>query len=166
MSRLLVTLPLALLAAAACASGPSAESESRPVRFAGMEQPVKPGDCPEARRRAAENPGLDVDRNPAPVAMKPPVLGRGQVPPNVIGAKGAVIKADVIVDTLGRADLKTFKIVESSHPWLSAHVRNGISKWRFSPAELAGCKVARVYHFSATAPGAQSKQPAKSKKDG
>jgi hypothetical protein len=149
--------------AAACASGPSAELDSRPVRVAGMAQPLKAGDCPEARRRAAENPGLDVDRNPLPVAMKPPVLGRGQVPPNVIGSKGAVIKADVIVDTLGRADMTTFKVVESSHPWLSAHVKNGISKWRFSPAELAGCKVPRVYRFSATSPAPKSAQPARKK---
>jgi hypothetical protein len=163
MPRLITVLPLALLASTACASAPSAEPDSRPVRVAGMVQPVKAGDCPEARRRAAENPGLEVDRNPAPIAMKPPVLGRGQVPPNVIGPKGAVIKADVIIDTLGRADMTTFKIVESSHPWLAAHVRNGISKWKFSPAELAGCKVARVYHFSAAAPGAKTKQPAKAK---
>jgi hypothetical protein len=121
-----------------------------------MVQPVKPGDCPEARRRAAENPSLDVDRNPAPVAMKPPVLQPGQIPPGVITAKGAVIKADVIIDTLGRAEMKTFKVVESSHPWLSAHVRTGISKWKFTPAELAGCKVPRVYHFSATSPAARN----------
>ena len=30
-----------------------------------------------------------------------------------------------------------------------------IPKWKYSPAELAGCKVARVYHFSATAPAAK-----------
>jgi len=117
-----------------------------------MAKPVAHGDCAEARRRAAEDPGLDVDRNPTPIANKPPVLQPSQIPAGVIGPKGAVIKADVIVDTLGRADMTTFKIVRSSHPWLSSHVRNGISRWRFSPAELAGCKVARVYHFSATAP--------------
>ena len=116
-----------------------------------MVKPVAHGDCPEARRRAAEDPGLDVDRNPAPVAMKPAVLERGKIPPGVVGPKGAVIKADVIIDTLGRADMRTFKIVESSHPWLSAHVRNAIPKWKYTPAELAGCKVARVYHFIATA---------------
>jgi hypothetical protein len=147
-----VALIFALVFAAACAGSPGADPEYRPVRVAGMVKPITRGDCPEARRRAAEDPGLDVDRNPAPVAMKPPVLQPSQVPPGVIGPKGAVIKADVIIDTLGRADMKTFKIVRTSHPWLAAHVRNGISRWRFTPAELAGCKVARVYHFSATAP--------------
>jgi hypothetical protein len=164
MPRPRLALPCALLtlAAAACASAPNAEPEYKPVRVAGAEQPVKAGDCPEARRRAAEKPDLDVDRIPSPVAMKPRPLTN--VPPGVLGPKGAVIKADVIVDTLGRADMTTFRIVESSHPWLSANVRNAIAKWRFTPAELAGCKVARVYHFSATAPVWPAATPAKAKK--
>jgi hypothetical protein len=151
MSRICIALPLLAIVAAACASS-NAEPDTRPVRVAGMAKPIAHGDCPAARRLAAENPALDVDRNPAPVAMKPPVLQASKIPPGVIGAKGAVIKADVIIDTLGRADMTTFRIVKSSHPWLSAHIKNAIPKWKYSPAELAGCKVARVYHFSATAP--------------
>jgi hypothetical protein len=151
MTRLRLALPFLVALTPACASSSSADPEYRPVRVAGMVRPVAHGDCPEARRRAAEDPGLDVDRNPAPVAMRPAVLEKGKIPPAVIGPKGAVIKADVIIDTLGRADMRTFKIVESSHPWLSAHIKNAIPKWRYTPAELAGCKVARVYHFSATA---------------
>jgi hypothetical protein len=153
MPRLHSILPFVLLAAAACASSANGEPDSRPVRVAGMARPLSHGDCPEARRLAAAKPDLDVDRIPAPVAMRPPVLRK--VPPGVIGTSGAVIKADVIIDTLGRADMKTFTIVKSSHPWLSAHVKGAIAKWTFTPAELAGCKVARVYHFSATAPGAK-----------
>jgi hypothetical protein len=152
MPRLRVALRFFAPLAAACASAASGEPEYRPVRVAGMVKPVAHGDCREARRRAAENPGLEVDRIPAPVAMKPAVLEPGKIPPGVIGPKGAVIKADVIIDTLGRADMRTFKIVRSSHPWLSAHIKDAIPKWRYTPAELAGCKVARVYHFSATAP--------------
>jgi hypothetical protein len=144
----------AVLTAGACASASKTEPDYRPVRVAGTAKRLAHGDCPAARRLAAENPGLDVDRNPAPVAMKPPVLQRGKIPPGVIGANGAVIKADVIIDTLGRADMSTFTIVKSSHPWLSAHVKHAIAKWKYTPAELAGCKVARVYHFSATAPSA------------
>jgi hypothetical protein len=152
MPRLFTALPVVIVFASACASSSNAEPEARPVRVAGMAKPIAHGDCPAARRLAAENPALDVDRNPAPVAMKPPVLQAAKIPPGVIGPKGAVIKADVIIDTLGRADMTTFKIVQSSHPWLSAHVKNAIPKWKYAPAELAGCKVARVYHFSATAP--------------
>jgi hypothetical protein len=118
-----------------------------------MAKPLTHGDCPEARRLAAERPDLDVDRIPAPLAQKPPALAK--VPPGVVGAKGAVIKADVIIDTLGRADMTTFRIVQSSHPWLSAHIKGVLTEWKYTPAELAGCKVARVYHFSATAPPAK-----------
>jgi hypothetical protein len=149
MPRLRTILPF-LAAVAACASSSNAEPESRPVRVAGMAKPLTHGDCPEARRLAAEKPDLDVDRIPAPIAQRPPALAK--VPPGVVGRKGAVIKADVIIDTLGRADMGTFKIVESSHPWLSAHIKGVLPKWKYTPAELAGCKVARVYHFSATAP--------------
>jgi hypothetical protein len=137
---------------AACAASPNAGYESRPVRIAGMAKPLAHGDCPEARRLAAEKPDLDVDRIPAPIAQKPPALVK--VPAGVVGTRGAIIKADVVIDTLGRPDMKTFRIVASSDPWLSAHIRGVLPKWKFTPAELAGCKVARVYHFSATAPPA------------
>jgi hypothetical protein len=151
MSRTRIALPLVAIVAAACASS-NAEPDTRPVRVAGMAKPIAHGDCPAARRLAAENPALDVDRNPAPVVMKPAILQRGKIPPGVIGAKGAVIKADVIIDTLGRADMTTFKIIQSTHPWLTAQVKSAIPRWKYTPAELAGCKVARVYHFSALAP--------------
>jgi hypothetical protein len=154
MQRIRIALPTLIALTAACASSNS-EPDMRPVRVAGMAKPLTFGDCPAARRLAAENPSLDVDRNPAPIAMKPAILQPGKIPPGVIGAKGAVIKADVIIDTLGRADMTTFKIVESSHKWLTAEVRKAIPKWKYTPAELAGCKVARVYHFSATAPAAK-----------
>ncbi|MFN2567794.1 MAG: hypothetical protein ABR499_22600 [Gemmatimonadaceae bacterium] len=143
-------LLFAFLFAAACAGSPSADPEYRPVRVAGVAKPLTHGDCREARRLAVEKPDLDVDRIPAPLGMNPPALAK--VPPGVVGAIGAVIKADVIIDTLGRADMRTFKIIATSHPWLSAHVKRVVAKWRFTPAELAGCKVARIYHFSATAP--------------
>jgi hypothetical protein len=142
----------------ACAASSNAEPDYRPVRVAGMAKPLAHGDCPEARRLAAEKPDLDVDRIPAPIAMKPPALSPDKIPPGVVGANGAVIKADVIIDTLGRADMRTFKIIRSSHPWLSAHVKSVLPKWKYTPAELAGCKVARVYHFSATAPPTRKTQ--------
>jgi hypothetical protein len=151
MPRLHTALPFLAALAAACAASPNAEPDYRPVRVAGMTKPLTHGDCPEARRLAAERPDLEVDRIPAPVAMNPPALAPDKIPPGVVGPKGAVIKADVIIDTLGRADMRTFKIVRSSHPWLSAHIKSVLPKWRYTPAELAGCKVARVYHFSATA---------------
>jgi hypothetical protein len=67
-----------------------------------------------------------------------------------IHRKGALVKVDVLVDTLGRADMKTFRVVESSHPWLAQNLKASIPTWTFRAARLAGCKVPRVYKFSAT----------------
>lgn len=137
-----------LIVVAACNRDPELEIvNARTAAATG----VKYGDCAEARRRAADEPDLDVDRLPRPVVQKPAPFTR--MPAAVrehVRRNGAVVKVDVVVDTLGRADMKTFKVVESSHPWLAASLRGTLPRWRFSPALLAGCKVRRVYKFSAT----------------
>ena len=134
---------------AACHHDPGLEQVNvRPAAATG----VPYGDCVEARKRAADKPDLDVDRLPSPVAQKPAPFSR--MPADVrsdVARKGAVLKVDVVVDTLGRADMKTFTVVESTNPWLVTNMRTTIPRWRFTPAELAGCKVPRVYKFSATA---------------
>ena len=142
---------LAVVALTACASGGSSvEEETKPVRIASGGG-VRPGDCPEAMRRALAKPDLDVDRIPSPVAMSPKPLQK--VPATALRKDGsAEIKVDVIIDTLGRADMKTFKVVSASHPWFANNVKSVIGKWKFAPAELAGCKVPRVYHFMASTP--------------
>jgi hypothetical protein len=121
------------------------------ARLAPAEQPVAPGDCAEALRRAAVKPDLAVDRIPSPLVAKPPALQR---PPRSALRKdgSADVKIDVLIDTLGKADMTTFTVVTASHQWLVTNVKSVIPKWTFSPAELAGCKVPRVYHFMATAP--------------
>ncbi len=135
------------LAACTRASTTSTDSEIKPARIASTG--LRYGDCVEARARAAANPSLDVERLPAPVAMKPaPFAG---YPKSALRKDGsATVKVDVVIDTLGRADMSTFKVVEVSHPWFERNVRGVIGKWTFTPAQLAGCKVARVYHFMAT----------------
>jgi hypothetical protein len=113
---------------------------------------VSYGDCVEARKRAAAKPDLDVDRLPSPVRQKPAAFAK--MPAAVwsqMKKKGAVVKVDVLVDTLGRADMKTFKVVEVSNPWFADNLKSVLPAWRFSPALLAGCKVRRVFKFSATA---------------
>jgi hypothetical protein len=110
------------------------------------------GDCREARKRAAEKPDLEVDRLPWPIRKRPAAFQ--QMPSSVksqVDRKGAVVKVDVVVDTLGRADMRTFKVVEVSNPWFADNLKNVLATWRFSPAQLAGCKVPRVYKFAATA---------------
>lgn len=145
-------VPLIAALAAACASSnatPDTSEEVTPARVASTG--VAYGDCREARIRAAAKPDLDVDRIPSPVAMKPrPFVG---FPQSALRKDGsATIKADVVIDTLGRAQMSTFKAVDVSHPWFEKNLRTVLPKWKFTPAQLAGCKVPRVYHFMASLP--------------
>ena len=151
MPRHLVRLLVATACLSACASNADPELvPDSPVRIAPVVGAVKYGDCVEARRRAAEKPDLDVDRIPAPRAMTPPPIATKEMPAAVRTAKYNEVRVTVLVDTLGRPDMRTFAVQKASHPWLGESVKSAVSKWRFTPAELAGCKVARVYKWGAT----------------
>jgi len=138
---------------AACSSSPPPEAEIKPQVLAEPpgSMPVATGNCAEALRRAAEKPDLVVDQLPVLVTAKPKPL---QNPPRsaLRNDGSAEVKIDILIDTLGRADLKTFKVVAASSPWLATNVKSVIGKWTFAPAQLAGCKVPRIYHFYASAP--------------
>ena len=113
--------------------------------------PIAHGDCAEANRRAAAEPDLDVDSVPRVVRQRPAPFT--QMPDSVkraISASGSSVKVNVLVDTLGRPVMQTFTVVESTHPWLVQNLKLAMPSWRFRAARLAGCKVARVYRFSAT----------------
>jgi hypothetical protein len=36
-------------------------------------------------------------------------------------------------------------VVKTTHPWLATTFKNKIAKWTFDPAQLAGCKVPRLW---------------------
>jgi len=149
-SRLLA-LSLAALSLAACSSNPDPELvPDQPARIASGEAPVRRGDCVEARRRVAEKSNAYVDRLPSPKRMVPSPLPVKTMPAAVRAAKYNAVKISVLVDTLGRADMKTFTVVTSTHPWLAQSVKSAVAKWQFTPAELAGCRVARTFEWSAT----------------
>ena len=146
----IVSLALAALVLTACAHS-SATPDPVPEQGARIAGPLAYGDCVEARRRAALQADLEVDRLPAPVAMKPAPFER--MPESALRKNGsAEIKIDVLVDTLGRADMKTFKVVKVSNKWFTESVRGVIGKWTFAPELLAGCRVPRVYHFMSSVP--------------
>ncbi len=134
----------AALLAAACASAPK-------TRNAQLLAP--PADsCVIARENAAANPRLDVERVPTPVRMQPPPIRR-PVPRTAVRPDGSsVLKIEVLVDTLGKADMTTFRVLESTSQWLSTGVRTAVAQWTFEPALLNGCKVPRYYQFSASSP--------------
>ena len=111
-----------------------------------LDSGVAYGDCAEALRRAAAKPDLDVDSLALPVATVPPAIDSRKMPKGVLGKNGySEVHVTVVVDTLGKADMSTFKVVMTTHPWLAQSVKTAIAKWSFHPAKLAGCKVPRIF---------------------
>lgn len=134
------------VAALACASSGASAPATRNAAL--LAPPADP--CVLARQDAALDPRLDVERVPAPVKMVPAPI-RTPVPRTALRRDGSsVIKVEVLVDTLGKPDMGTFTVIESSNPWFTTGARNAIAKWTFEPALRNGCKVARYYQFSAS----------------
>jgi protein TonB len=57
--------------------------------------------------------------------------------------EGQVV-AKFVVDTTGRADMKTFEVIKSDHDAFTAAVRNSLPNMRFFPAEIGGRKVKQL----------------------
>ena len=151
MNLKIVTAVCALLAAVGCASGVMEETTTNVRPMDGTSSGLAFGDCVEANRMALAKPDLDVDSVPRVVTQKPaPFTRMPDSVRTVINRKGSSVKVDVLVDTLGRPVMKTFTVVEATHPWLAASIKSAMPSWRFRAARLAGCKVPRVYKFSAT----------------
>ena len=141
----------------ACASNPDPDLvPDQPVRMAPALAAVKQGDCAEALRRSTARADFAVDRLPTPRSLMPAPLPVKSMPEAVRTAKYNAVKITVLVDTLGRPDMRTFAVVKSTHPWLAASVKSAVAKWRFEPAELAGCKVPRQFEWGA-ASGARAR---------
>ena len=113
--------------------------------------PLKAGDCVEARRRAAAEPDLEVDRLPVVVSGPRPFVPTPESVQQDIDKKGMSFKADVVIDTLGKAMVGTLKVQETSNEWFPRNLKALLPRMTFSPAMLAGCKVERVYKFAASA---------------
>jgi outer membrane biosynthesis protein TonB len=145
-SRILLPLAAAILAAA-CASASGAGA----TRDAQMIVPPKDS-CILAREDAALDPRLDVERVPTPLKMEPPPIRR-PVPRTALRRDGSsVIRVEVLVDTLGKPDMTTFAVLESSNVWFTTGAKAAIAKWTFEPALRNGCKIPRYYQFSASSP--------------
>ena len=149
MIRPAIALLALLLPTALVACGSAGPSDA-PVRLAPAGARVS---CAEWVRRAVASPELDVERVPTPLAYDPPPIPR-RLPPGVVGRDGrAEVRIKVVVDTLGRADMRSFRVVRSTHPQLTASVRRAVARWRFQPAEIGGCKVPRIFNWGAVAGG-------------
>lgn len=139
---------LSLALTGACARNSDPEPEMVPETQARIAPPagaVKYGDCKEAVYRARAKPDLEVDRLATPRASIPSAVTGKSMPAAVRRAKYNEVRITVIVDTLGKADMKTFTVVKTTHPWLASSFRTAVAKWTFDPAQLAGCKVPRLW---------------------
>lgn len=54
------------------------------------------------------------------------------------------VLAQFVVDTTGRAEMNTFKVLKSSHELFTQSVRNVLGNMRFYPAEIGGRKVKQM----------------------
>lgn len=141
-SLLRAALSLSLATAACAPAGPVTKNAQL------LAEPVDA--CLVAREEAALDPRLDVDRVPAPLKMEPAPIRR-PVPRNVLNRDGSsVIRVEVLVDTLGKPDMTTFIVLETSNAWFATGTKNAIAKWTFTPAVRRGCLVSRYYQFSAS----------------
>jgi periplasmic protein TonB len=57
--------------------------------------------------------------------------------------EGEVV-ASFVVDTNGRADMSTFKVIKSSHELFTQAVKNALPNYKFIPAEIGGHKVKQL----------------------
>jgi protein TonB len=115
-----------------------AEFESR--RSTSSAASKEPGSVPT---RAADQAYFDfqVDK---PVTLAPNSAAPQY--PDILRQAGVEGDALVlfVVDTLGRVDLSSFKVIRASHDLFGAAVRNALPRMRFNPAETAQGKVRQV----------------------
>ena len=136
---------LALLAIGASlgCGGRTSTDNVTPVRMAAPDPVVT---CAEWVQRAVADPQIGVERVASPLKLDPPPfpkrLAKGVLDKNGRGE----VHIRVLVDTLGVPDMSTFTVVKSSHATLTRSVRTAVAKWKFSPAEVGGCKVPRNWN--------------------
>ncbi|MFN2400591.1 MAG: energy transducer TonB [Gemmatimonadaceae bacterium] len=78
-----------------------------------------------------EKPALAREGNPSP--RYPDMLKQAQI-------EGEVL-VQFVIDTSGRAEMGTFKVLKSSHDLFTSSVRSVLPQFRFYPAETGGRKV-------------------------
>ena len=87
-----------------------------------------------------EKPVVPAGAQPQPTY--PEMLRSGNV-------EGEVL-AQFVVDTTGRADMKTFKVLKESNPQFTTAVKNVLPRYRFIPAETGGRKVKQLVQLPFT----------------
>ena len=81
-----------------------------------------------------EKPALPREGNPNP--KYPSMLENSRV-------EGEVL-AQFVVDTLGKADMGTFKVLSASNELFASSLKSTLPSWKFYPAEAGGHKVKQI----------------------
>ena len=81
-----------------------------------------------------EKPALQREGNPFP--KYPSMLESSRI-------EGEVL-AQFVVDTTGRADMGTFKVLSASNELFGSSLKSVLPQWRFYPAEAGGHKVKQI----------------------
>jgi hypothetical protein len=113
--------------------------------------PVNSDMCYLVQAEAAKHPNLEVDRTPDvkpdPMLLRAP---KGGYPRGFFQRDGtAHVKVSVAVDTTGKADMSTFTVIETTHPWMVDNIKSRVPKWTFTPAVKNGCNVMGLWVFTA-----------------
>ncbi|HEX6601348.1 MAG TPA: TonB family protein [Solirubrobacterales bacterium] len=94
-------------------------------------------------------PVVDANQTYFEFQVEKPVVSLGNASPvyppmlQSQGVTGQVI-AQFVVNTEGRVEMDTFKVIESSHELFTAAVKSALSRMRFQPAEVGGHKVKQL----------------------
>jgi len=99
----------------------------------GVKAPVVQNDQPYFDFQV-EKPAMGAPGNPAP--SYPDMLRSA-------GVEGTVL-AQFVVDTTGRADMSTFKVLKADHDLFASSIKAVLPRMRFLPAEVGGRKVKQL----------------------
>jgi TonB family protein len=100
-------------------------------------------DSLQAAPRNADQPYMEFQVN-TPVKQAPGTVSPAYPEQLKAAGLGGEVIAQFVVDTLGRAELNTFKVLKASHTLFAAAVRAALPSMRFTPAELNGRKVKQL----------------------
>ena len=145
--RLLIS---AVLLGTACSPPPKPEPAPAPVPATSV-VPTGSDLCYLTVAEALKTPDIPAEKIAEPIEMKPPAF-KAPYPKGVFQGRGNCmqIRIHVLVDTLGKADMTTFVVDSTSHPWFATQVKAAVGKWTFRPAEKSGCKIPRNYQLGIT----------------
>ena len=133
---------LLALALTACASAPPPEPAPAPAAA------VASDGCPSIVAAFLAKPdSTPVTKVPEVIKMEPAPFRR-PFPADLLKKGRAEFQATVLIDTLGVPQMATYKVIKTTHPWLTNSALNAIVRWKFRPAEINGCKVPRNYLLS------------------